>query len=733
MKARLVSIFLILVSGLLTYAQEGNPVFNTAIVETAIVEPVEIEPQQPDRSYSWVVGCSGADTYRSDSWTYVMVEGRTLLCEVATLTVLDILPDGYLWPTYYASLNSPADPETAVVASPDGRYLILEANDDERIWHYWSYDTATGALITLGTIPEDRDAIVGPLPRHPLWLTDSIAVFSYGPAQESLDKGLFRFDATKADSMELLTTGWFYNSFENPRRIEKLTSEQWLSFNGKVYARPYPCTFEIVDANGYRKYILGDTCPVEYSTMFSEVDWGGTSEFRSEDGRNLIFLRTVDQERGIAQIVQQDVQQLDGLQTVWYEGEIEYLLSNTNGTAVAILDDDGSLNQSYPYFRVDGGPATTMLIVRESGWTLTIPLRVHPELLPNQIDRIISEREFLAVTIIELAADLNTRVQVLRIIKWSTEEVTERNLTGITSGRLISVSPQADWFIFSDGVLYNPETERTGLLITEGTLESTHFEWVDDQTSIARTEGLDRQAWRIRADPQLITRKSDDLPQIPNIIEFGIVDLETGEVIASLFEGMQVDPVALNATGDLAILAYLNVEAVGSVVFELNGMIVVDNDLFYGIPLPPPGSYMLTGTPYNEPDGRDIPGTPFTVNFTVVREAPTREAPTAEASPTTEASPTAAANETPTPVAIPEGMCQLEVLIGASLRSGPGVDQERIGSAAVGFLLRADGYAFNPVEYMRWWRLDTGEWVREDLVAEAPDCEALPEIKTEGS
>ena len=150
---------------------------------------------------------------------------------------------------------------------------------------------------------------------------------------------------------------------------------------------------------------------------------------------------------------------------------------------------------------------------------------------------------------------------------------------------------------------------NTGTILHQVPGRGEFLQWKPDGTVIATIR---------RNTPLFITREGVELPRVPTIIDFGIVDLGTDQVIANLSEGMRVDPVALNALGELEVDAYVNVDNVGSVVFNLNGEFIVDNDLFYGIPLPPPGSYTLTATPYQEPDGQGTPGTPLTVNFTVV-------------------------------------------------------------------------------------------------------------------
>jgi hypothetical protein len=87
------------------------------------------------------------------------------------------------------------------------------------------------------------------------------------------------------------------------------------------------------------------------------------------------------------------------------------------------------------------------------------------------------------------------------------------------------------------------------------------------------------------------------------------------------------------------------------------------------------------------------------------------------------------AGQSPQPARAPSAFtCKLNVLIGANLRAGPSADTERAGSAAEGFELTADGQVYNEADQFIWWRLTTGEWVREDFVSEEERCAELPEI-----
>jgi hypothetical protein len=70
--------------------------------------------------------------------------------------------------------------------------------------------------------------------------------------------------------------------------------------------------------------------------------------------------------------------------------------------------------------------------------------------------------------------------------------------------------------------------------------------------------------------------------------------------------------------------------------------------------------------------------------------------------------------------------CQLEVLTGANLRAGASAETEKVGSAAVGAVLTANAQQFSASDGFRWWRLTSGEWIREDFVREDPNCDFLP-------
>ncbi|GEM_PF-2921701 len=86
-----------------------------------------------------------------------------------------------------------------------------------------------------------------------------------------------------------------------------------------------------------------------------------------------------------------------------------------------------------------------------------------------------------------------------------------------------------------------------------------------------------------------------------------------------------------------------------------------------------------------------------------------------------------------TPTPSPSSGCMLTTLQGINLRATPSGEGEAIGSAAAAVDLFADGQ-FTDASGFRWWRLaqnqlDSGAWVRDDLVRETGTCTALPVIQ----
>lgn len=97
---------------------------------------------------------------------------------------------------------------------------------------------------------------------------------------------------------------------------------------------------------------------------------------------------------------------------------------------------------------------------------------------------------------------------------------------------------------------------------------------------------------------------------------FELYDSAAAATIAPLSIGDTIDT---NAFSPNAIInAKMSPEAVGSVVFDLNGTQTTVNTAPYTIPIPPVGTYSLTATPYTAADGGGTAGAPLTIDFTVI-------------------------------------------------------------------------------------------------------------------
>ncbi len=87
------------------------------------------------------------------------------------------------------------------------------------------------------------------------------------------------------------------------------------------------------------------------------------------------------------------------------------------------------------------------------------------------------------------------------------------------------------------------------------------------------------------------------------------------------------------------------------------------------------------------------------------------------------AAPTAASNTT----AASTSACSITAVKGANLRTGPGTTFDRAGALAAGASQSVVGQA-NGSDGFVWWKLDSGSWVRSDLVQTGGDCTAVPTV-----
>lgn len=71
------------------------------------------------------------------------------------------------------------------------------------------------------------------------------------------------------------------------------------------------------------------------------------------------------------------------------------------------------------------------------------------------------------------------------------------------------------------------------------------------------------------------------------------------------------------------------------------------------------------------------------------------------------------------------GLCQAVTLDTVNLRAGPGTGFDRTGQLAAGTTLELRGTSTDG-EGFRWWQVEDGNWVREDVVHAQGDCASLP-------
>jgi hypothetical protein len=83
----------------------------------------------------------------------------------------------------------------------------------------------------------------------------------------------------------------------------------------------------------------------------------------------------------------------------------------------------------------------------------------------------------------------------------------------------------------------------------------------------------------------------------------------------------------------------------------------------------------------------------------------------------------------PTPTTSTAGAtssCTVSAASGANLRSGPGTQFARAGALAAGTSQTVTGQAKS--DNFVWWKLESGSWVRSDVVQTAGDCSAVPTV-----
>lgn len=77
--------------------------------------------------------------------------------------------------------------------------------------------------------------------------------------------------------------------------------------------------------------------------------------------------------------------------------------------------------------------------------------------------------------------------------------------------------------------------------------------------------------------------------------------------------------------------------------------------------------------------------------------------------------------------AVPEAACTVSAAGNANLRSGPGTSYKLQGQFAGGTSQSATGQ-FTGADGFVWWQLESGSWVRSDVVNESGNCDNLPVV-----
>jgi hypothetical protein len=96
--------------------------------------------------------------------------------------------------------------------------------------------------------------------------------------------------------------------------------------------------------------------------------------------------------------------------------------------------------------------------------------------------------------------------------------------------------------------------------------------------------------------------------------------------------------------------------------------------------------------------------------------------------PTTSADLTSAPAPSPTaPSGAAASTCVVTASKSANLRTGPGTTFDRAGALAAGASQTITGQA-NGSDGLVWWKLDSGSWVRSDLVQTNSDCASVPTV-----
>lgn len=604
-------------------------------------------------------------------WRFIN-DGGEALCHVATGELVPLPTENgvtFAAYTYLAAMRG-----NIFTHSPDGRFLALVGvqygSDGRPVFPdsdiLYVYDFGEEVFRRLGTLSSTETLLPA------LWNgTELLLPLRVG--SNSFDrKSIFRADVMRADSLEMIfeTYGWieFNDILKRYETIHDISGGAILC--GKTI---YDVSRQQLSVYGYGESL----CRPDYGS-FDSV--GYFREITYEDGDSL------------ARVIR--IGGMTGEQTRMWTGEIEQVLWVAEDASLGILlfDSDGKID----VLPTDADYAQGLIYRPVSA------LVSYPSL------------EILATsTVYPLVNVFN--VYSVRFENWLVQPtygiyalpdgtfVDFYCDPGVCGGENYEGYFLVNWIMSDgDGSPYFPQQKLDRLIVVDGEVIRTHLH---DAVITLTPDRKGAFVW---------TQPNGGFPRDAARQGIGIYDFETGQVTPLTREFDQSEyslSVFLTYTHSAAInvTASDGRSAGGTVLFDASGQPYVERRLRAGEEIPVRPTDVPTATPSLTP----------TITPT----------PTATMTPTLTPSFTPTITLTPTITPTPRPSCALTVLTGANLRTGPAVETEKVGSAAVDFVLTAVGQAENTQDFFTWWQLDTGEWIREDFVREGESCEALPVVQ----
>jgi hypothetical protein len=641
-------------------------------VEFRYIQPEATAEPMPTVT-PFVSACPGVGTVTQapySEWVFVD-EDDGALCRVATGSYVPLPDQGIV--SFEEHFDMTNGVGRIYQISPDSRFIIFSgylsepaATDDEN--HYYAlytYDIAENTFRRLGTLPYSYGYTTT------IWIgTEFYLPLSDGlPSQAQ--KRLYKGDAAQADSLEVLFET--YGLFEfNEERFRYETTHHVL-FDLVL------CGKQIFDLTTRQLSVY------DYGEGLCRPDYGsfeGVGYFReiiqAEDGSSIAQVARVDGRTG--------------RQIRMWTGEIERVqwVAEDNSIGILLIDNDGSIDS-----RPDMADHYVGL--------MSVPVSAlvqYPAVAPLASSVVYPRVGYSPFTIWTETWDAPPAYGIYALPDGSFADFyCDPGICGYQEEQSIYM---VNWIFDDEGESWLPQQKLDRLIVVDGEIIRTHLH------DAAITLTPDRRGAFVWTQP------NGGFPRDAARQGIGVYNFETGEVTPLTREFDQseyslslflhdVYGVSLNVTG-------LNgSSAGGTVLFDVSGQPYVERRLRAGEEIPVRPTDVPTVTPSLTP--------------TITRT------PTVTITPTSTPNFTPTITLTPTITPTPRPSCELTVLTGANLRAGPAVETEKVGSAAVDFVLTAVGQAENTQDFFTWWQLDTGEWIREDFVREGEGCEALPVVQ----